>query len=136
MCVSAECYRSLTVSMCPDPKRSASRAPADAEEIRTPQGHLHCHSLGAAPESRGNVDNARRPLRDHPRSTISQQQQQHPQKNHRPTEASTTNRTLVSQSSPAQYRPEQSQLHLTQKMSKATHKPGFSFSGQAVLCPF
>ncbi len=55
-----------------------------------------------------------------------------PQIHHKPAAAASTEdpqahrgqhnkRTLVSQSSPAQQRPEQSQLHLTQKMSKATH---------------
>lgn len=55
-----------TVSVCPDPKGSATRAPVDAKEIRAPQGHLHCHSFGVAPESRGNVNAARRPLKRPP----------------------------------------------------------------------
>lgn len=55
-----------TVSVCPDPKGSATRAPVDAKEIRAPQGHLHCHSFGVAPESRGNDNAARRPLKRPP----------------------------------------------------------------------
>lgn len=92
-----------TVSLCPDPERSAKRAPIDAKEIGAPQGHLHCHSLGVAPKGRGNVDDARRPLRDHPRSTVNQQQK-HPQRNHRPTEARTT--TELWYLSPAQHNTE------------------------------
>lgn len=45
-----------------DPEGAASRAPADAEEIRTAQRHLHRHGLGAAPASRGHA-HTRRPVR-------------------------------------------------------------------------
>lgn len=44
-----------------DPEGAASRAPADAEEIRTAQRHLHRHGLGAAPASRGHA-HPRRPV--------------------------------------------------------------------------
>jgi len=50
----------------PGPEGSAPGAPADEEEIGAPQGHLHGHGLGAAPESRRDADDARRPLGGRP----------------------------------------------------------------------
>lgn len=103
-----------------DRKRSLSRAPTDAEEIRTSKGHLHCHSLGAAPESRGYVDNAWRPVRSRHGSFVNQQQQQNPpQRNH---SGQHKNRTLVSQSSSAQLRIKE--FYLKQKCLKACSASG------------
>lgn len=103
-----------------DRKRSSQRAPADAEEIRTSEGHLHCHSLGVAPESRGYVD-AWRPVRSRHGSFVNQQQQQQnpPQRNH---SGQHKNRTLVSQSSSAQHRIKE--FYLKQKCLKARSASG------------
>lgn len=114
-CISSD-FTDPSLCLCLDPKRPAQRTPVDAEEIWAPQRHLHSHSFGVAPKSRGNVDATRWPLRDHPRPTINQQ---HPQWNHKPTEGQhKTPQNKTEQPSATQ---KWSQLHLTQKMSKATH---------------
>lgn len=61
------------MSVCSAPKRPPTGAPTDAEEIGAPQGHVHCHGAGVAPESGGNVDDTRRPLREGSTSPFNQQ---------------------------------------------------------------